>query len=76
MRCIPFLIGDAIYPICTHLEKNRKTHNLANVDKIKYDSNTNFRRAVTKNASMFLQVNVPKTPIWMDDMCQKFINTL
>jgi len=36
MRCTPFLIGDATYPICTYLEKNWKTHNLVNVDKTKF----------------------------------------
>jgi hypothetical protein len=55
MRCTPFLIGGATYPICTYLEKNWKTHNLANVDKIKYDSNMNFGRVVRKNALSFLK---------------------
>jgi hypothetical protein len=32
MRCTPFLIGDATYPICTYLQKNWKTCNLADVD--------------------------------------------
>ncbi len=53
MKYIPFLIGDATYPICIYLEKNWKTHNLANVDKIKYDSNMNFGRVARKNALSF-----------------------
>jgi hypothetical protein len=50
MRRTPFLIGDAIYPICTYLQKNWKTCNPTDVDKIRYDSNMNSRKVVIENA--------------------------
>jgi hypothetical protein len=50
MRCISFLIGDVAYSICTYLQKNWKTCNPANVDKIRYDSNLNSRKVVIENA--------------------------
>ncbi len=50
MRCIPFLIGDVAYSIYTYLQKNWKTCNPTNVDKIIYDSNMNSRKVVIENA--------------------------
>jgi hypothetical protein len=50
MRCTPFLIGDAIYPNHTCLQKNWKTRNPADVDNIRYDSNMNSRKVVIENA--------------------------
>jgi hypothetical protein len=50
MKCTPFVIGNAAYPICTYLEKNWKNYNLAHVDKIKYDSNMNSGKVVIENA--------------------------
>jgi hypothetical protein len=50
MRCTPFLISDATYPIRTYLQKNWKTHNPTNVDKIRYDYNMNSRKVVIENA--------------------------
>jgi hypothetical protein len=55
MRCTPFLISDVAYPIHTYLQKNWKTHNLAIVDKIRYDSNLNSRKLVIENAFDFLK---------------------
>jgi hypothetical protein len=55
MKCTPFLIGDVDYPIHTYLQKNWKTHNLANVDKIKYDSNMNLGKVIIENAFEFLK---------------------
>jgi hypothetical protein len=46
----PLLIGDATYLICTYLQKNWKTYNPTNVDKIGYDSNMNSKRVVIENA--------------------------
>jgi len=50
MRCTTFLIGDVTYLIRTYLQKNWKTHNFANVDKTRYDSNMNLRKVVIENA--------------------------
>ncbi len=49
MKCIPFLISDPTYPIRNYLQKNWKTHNPIDVDKIRYDSNMNSRKVVIKN---------------------------
>jgi hypothetical protein len=50
MKCTPFLIGNAAYPIRTYLQKIWKNCNHARVDKIKYDSNMNSRKVVIENA--------------------------
>jgi hypothetical protein len=55
MRCTTFLIGDATYPICTYLQKDWKTRNFANVDKIRYDSNMNSGKVVIENAFGYLK---------------------
>jgi hypothetical protein len=50
MKCTPFLISDATYPICIYLQKQLKTCNATNVDKIRYDSNMNSRKVFIENA--------------------------
>jgi hypothetical protein len=50
MKCIPFLIDDVVYSICTYLQKNWKTYNPLDVNNIRYDSNMNSRRVVIENA--------------------------
>jgi predicted Ser/Thr protein kinase len=50
MRCIPFLIGDVVYPIHTYLKIIWKARNPRDVNKISYDSNMNLRRVVMENA--------------------------
>jgi len=57
IKCIPFLIGDATYPICNYLQKNWKTCNLIDVDKIKYDFNMNLKKVVMENAFGSLKNN-------------------
>ncbi len=55
MRCILFLIDDVAYSICTYLQKNWKTCNPLDVNKIRYDSNMNSKRVVIENEFGFLK---------------------
>ncbi len=50
VKSTPYIIGDLAYPIWTYLQKNWKTKNLIDVNKIRYDSSMNKGKVVTKNA--------------------------
>jgi hypothetical protein len=55
MKYIPFLTSDASYPIHNYLQKNWKTCDPTDVDKIRYDFNMNLRRVVIENAFGYLK---------------------
>ncbi len=44
VKCTPCIIGDVAYPIQPYLQKNWKTHTVADVDKQKYESSMNSRK--------------------------------
>jgi len=50
VRCTPCIIGDAIYPILSYLQKNSKTYNVIDMGKCRYDFSMNSRRAIIENA--------------------------
>ncbi len=50
VRCTPYIIGDAIYPILAYLQKSWNTHNVIDVGKHIYDSSMNLGRVVIENA--------------------------
>ncbi len=47
---MPYIINDDACPIWSYLQKNSKTYNLNDVDKIKYDYNMNLGNVVIENA--------------------------